>query len=226
MQQPKTFFKELTTAFEDCANPDNARNQKAYMKGQFEYFGLKQAERRAIFREFLKTSSLPEYAVVDPYLHWLIEQPEREYHHCAIELLMKYKKHWGVEILEKAEYLTTHNSWWDTVDYLSVRIVGEFVIKRQNKQLELMLPWIHSNNMWLNRVAIIHQLGFKEKTNLEVLVKAILPHTASKEFFHQKAIGWTLRQYSRTDADWVLGFVNEHELKPLSKREALRLINK
>ena len=90
----------------------------------------------------------------------------------------------------------------------------------------LLKPWVHSDNMWLNRVAIIHQLMYKEKTNSDLLAYSILPHTSSKEFFHQKAIGWALRQYSRTNANWVVDFVHKHEkeLKALSKKEALRLI--
>jgi 3-methyladenine DNA glycosylase AlkD len=76
--------------------------------------------------------------------------------------------------------------------------------------------------MWVNRTAIICQLKYKDSTNLIWLEKAILPHIKSKEFFHLKAIGWALRQYARTDVNWVIEFVNEHPLKPLSRREALK----
>ncbi|EGA90470.1 hypothetical protein GPDM_04869 [Planococcus donghaensis MPA1U2] len=42
----------------------------------------------------------------------------------------------------------------------------------------------------------------------------------------QKAIGWTLREYAKKDAEWVETFVSTHELMPLSKREALKHIKK
>jgi len=35
-----------------------------------------------------------------------------------------------------------------------------------------------------------------------------------------------LREYSKTDAQKVLNFVNTHPLKPLSQREALKVINR
>jgi 3-methyladenine DNA glycosylase AlkD len=46
----------------------------------------------------------------------------------------------------------------------------------------------------------------------------------NKEFFLRKAIGWSLRQYARHNAQWVIDFVHQHEseLSGLSKREALK----
>ena len=76
--------------------------------------------------------------------------------------------------------------------------------------------------MWINRTAIICQLKYGKNTQTYWLESAILPHAKSKEFFHQKAIGWALRQYARTDLDWVVAFVKTYELKPLSRREALK----
>ena len=44
----------------------------------------------------------------------------------------------------------------------------------------------------------------------------------SKEFFINKAIGWILREYSKTDSQAVINFVENNELANLSKREALK----
>ena len=38
----------------------------------------------------------------------------------------------------------------------------------------------------------------------------------------RKAIGWALRDYARTDPDWVRAFVATHPLSPLSVREATK----
>ena len=87
---------------------------------------------------------------------------------------------------------------------------------------KIMLEWSQSDNMWTNRSAILHQLKFKQQTDAELLFKIIKQHTDSKEFFIQKAIGWALREYAKTSPDVVKVFVEEHSLKPLSKREALK----
>lgn len=41
-----------------------------------------------------------------------------------------------------------------------------------------------------------------------------------KEFFINKAIGWALREYSKTNKQWIKQFLDEHELSKLSVREA------
>ena len=87
-----------------------------------------------------------------------------------------------------------------------------------------MVRFSKNENMWLNRAAIICQLSYRERTNTDLLEMAIVPHLESKEFFHQKAIGWALRQYGKTNPQWVKDFVASHTLKPLSRREALRLL--
>lgn len=223
-EEIKEYYTVLTEIFEELAIPENATQQKAYMKGQFEFYGLKQAERRTVFSEFMKDNELPLYSNLFEHIKWLYAQPQREYHYCAIELAMKYRKQCDSDFMAIMEFLITTNSWWDTVDYIATKLTGVYVLKRLAVQEELISPWILSTNLWLNRVAIIHQLPYKKYTNTSFLTKAILPHAESKEFFLQKAIGWALRQYSRTDAQWVVEFVDKHELKPLSKREALRLL--
>jgi 3-methyladenine DNA glycosylase AlkD len=84
--------------------------------------------------------------------------------------------------------------------------------------------WKHSDNMWLRRVCIIHQLGYKEATDLDMLTEMVFINASSNEFFIQKAIGWALRQYAKTDPEWVLRFVDVNPLKNLSKREAVKNI--
>jgi 3-methyladenine DNA glycosylase AlkD len=67
-------------------------------------------------------------------------------------------------------------------------------------------------------------LSYKEKTDFNLLKAECEKHKESKEFFIQKAIGWALRDYSRFNPNGVTAYVNAANLKPLSKREALRNI--
>ena len=46
------------------------------------------------------------------------------------------------------------------------------------------------------------------------------------EFFIQKAIGWALREYSKTDETAVREFVANTELSPLAEREALKWLKR
>jgi 3-methyladenine DNA glycosylase AlkD len=80
--------------------------------------------------------------------------------------------------------------------------------------------------MWLQRSAILFQLNYKDKTDTDLLTYIINPLSGSKEFFINKAIGWALRNYGKTNPDWVIEFTERTTLSSLSLREALRLIKK
>jgi len=82
------------------------------------------------------------------------------------------------------------------------------------------------DNIWLRRVAIDHQLGFKEKTDTGLLAEIIKNNLNQKEFFINKAIGWSLRDFSKTNPDWVRTFIYAHkdDLSNLSIREGSKYV--
>ena len=114
------------------------------------------------------------------------------------------------------------NSWWDSVDAIAPKIVGDIVGMDRVEGEAAMMEWAKSANMWTNRASILHQLKYKNETNEELLFATINRHAASKEFFIQKAIGWVLREYAKTSPEIVRQFVENTKLAPLSKREALK----
>ncbi len=87
-----------------------------------------------------------------------------------------------------------------------------------------MLVWSRCDSMWKRRASILCQLGFKDKTDLDLLYACIEPNLAEREFFIRKAIGWALRQYAWTDPHEIVRYVARQgeRLSPLSRREALK----
>jgi 3-methyladenine DNA glycosylase AlkD len=214
----------LAFIFEDVADKTIAEGQIAYLKNQFDFFGIKTAERRLIFKEYLK-ANFPQQNEIENLAKELFAMPQREFHYCAIELLIANKKNWQPETIELFEYLIITNSWWDTVDFVSAHLVAPYFKKFTQQKNKITKRWNQSNNMWLQRVSIIFQNKYKKETDLTLLTEYILSHTKSKEFFIQKAIGWALREYAYTDSDFVINFVQTHEMANLSKREALKNIS-
>jgi 3-methyladenine DNA glycosylase AlkD len=88
----------------------------------------------------------------------------------------------------------------------------------------LIEEWRFSDNLWLQRSCLIFQLKYKEKVNFTLLKSLIIQFQMDKEFFIQKAIGWSLRQYSKSEPEAVRKFVEEIQLKGLAKREAIKYI--
>ena len=121
--------------------------------------------------------------------------------------------------------MVTNKSWWDTVDFISSKLIGEYFKIYPDQRAKYVEKWIASKNTWLQRSSVLFQLNYKDNLDTEFLTLVINSLLGSKEFFINKAIGWILRNYSRVNPGWVVDFVNKTELKKLSIKEALRLIN-
>ncbi|MBH5317637.1 DNA alkylation repair protein [Paenibacillus sp. GSMTC-2017] len=200
-------------------NRENAVKMDAYMKNLFVHLGIKTPERRAHMKAFLKNHPFQK-----EWIPLLWELPERELQSVAVDMLVLIKKKLTPVDLPMIEYLITTKSWWDSVDGIAAHIAGTIFKAYPEARKEYVEKWTESDNMWLNRTAILHQLHYKQDTDEYLLYDCICRHAHSKEFFHQKAIGWALREYGKCNPKSVIAFVDANELKPLSKREALRII--
>ena len=220
------FIESLREKFESIGIPTDAEYMKGYMKDRFEFFGIKQDVRRNLFKEHMKSEGLPDYNAYRELSNALFTQNEREFHYCSIELSQKYKRHYSIQDLKHFQRMVTCNSWWDTVDTINNMLIHPYFLKYPDSRDSETLRWAKHDNMWLNRIAITCQLKMGLEIDKKILFRNILINIDSDEFFIQKAIGWSLRQMGKFYPDDVLAFVDEHKLKPLSKREAIRLINK
>lgn len=219
------YIAVLEQEFSRNANRELALRQKAYLRNQFQFFGISTQQRRAVQGPFLLKVMLPP----KPELHELIKvlwrREEREFHYFAQELALKYMNATEKEDIHLYVHMVAHQSWWDTVDMIANKLMGNYFLLFPEEREGYTNKWLQSNNIWLQRSALLFQLKYKDKMDLALLVKCIHHLLGSDEFFINKAIGWVLREYSRTDPIWVQEFVNDTALSPLSKREALRLIS-
>ncbi len=218
------FIYILETEFEKNVNPEIAFGQKAYMKNQFEFYGIKTPVRRKIQKPFLIKEYLPPKNELEKIVKTLWEKPQREYQYFSQELAEKYIEHFDKSDIELFEFMITHKSWWDTIDFIAPKLVGEYFRiypEQRNVNIE---KWIVSENIWLQRTSILFQLNYKNELDTEFLTHVINSLLGSTEFFINKAIGWILRQYSRINPDWVIDFTNNTQLDKLSYKEAVRLI--
>lgn len=217
------YFSLVRSTFEKNGDPETAQGQMAYMRHQFEYFGLKMPKWTALTREIHKEQGMPEGEDLKALVRLCFEDDHREMHYFALETVQKSLKHQPAEFIEFLEELILTNSWWDTVDWIN-KLVGIHFRKFPKLTKPVTEKWMASGNIWLQRVCMIFQLMYKEKTDKELMFKYIRQVAGSKEFFLQKGAGWALRQYSRTNPEAVKKFVAENQLAALTRREALRLM--
>lgn len=219
------FIITLTKELQKNANLKIAAEQKAYMRGQFEYYGIKTPRRRVIQKPFLVREFLPQKEVAIQIVKLLWIKPQRDYQYIAQELLFKYSKQIEPDDISVFEFMVENKSWWDTIDFIAPKLIAAYFMKYPEKRKYFVDKWLNSNNMWLQRSALLFQLKYKEKLDTELLSYTIENLRDSKEFFINKAIGWVLRDYSRINPKWVLAYVNATQLSKLSRKEALRLIS-
>lgn len=219
------FCSDLEVDFRKASNSELAIPMENYMKNNFTYFGIKTEKRRAIFKSNYEQNKSEVKSNFRAIAWELFQMKEREFHQAAIDLLVKeFKKNFVLEDIQLIEKLIITNSWWDSVDTIAKYILGGYLLQFPSETLKVIERFSNSENMWLNRSAILFQLSYKDKTNFEILKSECEKHKDSNEFFIQKAIGWALRDYSRFNPNGVETYVNSTSLKPLSRREALRLL--
>lgn len=192
------------------------------MRDQFQFLGIKTPERTTLFKQFVRTQGLPELNGLPSVLLSLWALPQREFQYVGCDLLERFRKQLIPDLLPTVEQLITTQSWWDTVDNLAIHTVGEIYQRYPEAGRAAIEAWRCSDNMWLRRTTLLFQLMYKTATDEGLLFALIQDNAASKEFFLQKAIGWALREYSKTNAQAVQEFVATHSLAPLSRREALK----
>lgn len=220
------FIRTLTQAFASNSSRDHAQPMEQYMKNRFSFYGIKTEARRSLLKDLWSRYQDDIQLHSREIAMQLYACQEREMHYCAIEILIKtLKKHYRLDDIALIEKLITTHSWWDSVDTIAKFILGEYLREFPDEIPAVIDRFSNAQNIWLNRSALLFQLGYKQKTDRTLLFALCKKHRHSKEFFIQKAIGWALREYGRYEPDEVKAFVLKTELKPLSKKEALKNIS-
>ncbi len=216
-------YLETKKIFEENADVENAFHMAKYMKNKFIFYGVKTPLRKKLFREFLKGEKRTKEIDWD-FINICYEDEHREFQYLAIDYLIAKKNMLSYDdVFIILKYIKL-KQWWDTIDRFD-RLIGNIglVDSRINN---LMIEWSKNDDIWLRRLAIDHQLLRKENTNISLLEKILLNNLESEEFFINKAIGWSLRDYSKTNPDWVRNFINSNreKMSKLSIREASKYL--
>jgi 3-methyladenine DNA glycosylase AlkD len=217
----EAYIRGITDLFLEKGNPEIAQGQMAYMKHQFEFYGLKMPAWTVITKAYIQVHGYP--SDVKSVALLCFEADQREIQYFALEIVQATLKKQDSSHIDLLESLIVQKSWWDSVDWIA-KLVGIHFKRYPDLIIPVTERWMASGNMWLQRVSIIFQLSYRDQTNTDLMFKYILAVADSKEFFLQKAAGWALRQHTRTDPAAVVAFVKAHPLSALTRREALRLM--
>ncbi|WP_251547342.1 DNA alkylation repair protein [Limosilactobacillus caecicola] len=215
--------RELKERFAAVANPELAKQMAAYLKGQFHFYGCQSATRQRVYRRELLAEKKRE-KIDWQFLNQAWAEPHREFQYVVCDYLITLKQFVTFDDLPRIEKFVRSKQWWDTIDSL-IKPIGEVGL-HDRRVGKLMLQWSLDPDIWVRRVAIEHQLLRKDKMDIDLLAKVIENNLDRREFFINKAIGWALRDYSKTNPRWVQQFITTHRdaMAPLSIREGSKYL--
>ena len=214
--------EDIFQGLKEVANPEDAIHMKAYMKDQFEFLGVKTPVRRQVSKIFFKKN---HKSTIDwKFIHQAWDNPYREMQYVVLDYLQLKQKALTPSDLPKIKKLAQTKPWWDTIDFLC-RSVG-FICLHYPETKKFVLEWSRDEDFWLRRLAIEHQLLQKEETDVQLLEQILINNLNQTEFFINKAIGWALRDYSKSNPDWVREFIEKYKdrLSKLSIKEGSKYL--
>ena len=220
-----SYLQNFAETLAQNGDPRIAEGAAAYMRNQSEFYGIPAPGRRKIQKEFLRNEGIPPYTLWKPFTESCWEYPYREVQYFGMEVSARFIPLSSPDDLIILEFMITRKSWWDTVDYIAANLAGRFFRFHPELARASTLKWMDSKNLWLQRSALLFQLSYKSDTDILLLLDYITELSSENEFFIRKAIGWALRQLSKTHPEVVRNFVETHPLKPLSRKEALKRMN-
>ncbi len=216
----------------DNADPERATQQQAYMKSSMPYHGVTLPQVRTLTKAALRDQPVADQSELVAAVSALWDDAGyREEWYAGLTVLQvpRHRRWRDVALLPLYEHLIVSGRWWDVVDDLSAHAVRELLVAHPTEVAPVIRSWARDDDLWRRRAALVCQVGARGDTDpgllRDVIISAMTPpESLSRDFFVRKGIGWALRDYARTDPDWVRAFVEEHrsELSPLSIREATK----
>ena len=218
----------IHAAFAAQSDPVRAAGQQRYMKSAMPYLGLTSPQLKATLRPILRD---PAHRL-DTRERWEATvralwdgATHREHWYAALALAghRHYRPWRDLGTLDFYRHLILTGQWWDVVDEIATHRVREVLDAHPDSMSITLRQWAIDDNLWIRRSAMLSQVGRRERTDPQLLADTITPNIDGRDFFSRKAIGWALREYARTNPDWVRAFVARHpDLSGLSRREALK----
>jgi len=216
------WYDKLFTELEKNKNTEQAIKMAAYMQNKFVFLGIPKPKLKEIIKPYIKEGK--KYELDWKFIDICWKKNYREAQYAAVEYLDSLIKLLTDNDLPKLKKLIVTRSWWETADSIDA-IVGKIILNYKQSEKE-MLKWSTDKNIWLKRVSIDFQLQYKEKTNQKLLEQVIVNNFGTDEFFINKSIGWSLREYSKTNQKWVKDFITKYktQLHKLSIKEASKYL--
>lgn len=208
----------------ETADPQRAAAMAAYMKSDMPFYGVTSQARKVISRQLTKECPATNRHEYEGNVRALWRGDSREEKYLAVAYARSFPRFITLSSIPMYRMMITQGAWWDFVDEMASHLIGTVLLTQRDRLTPTIDEWTTSSDMWLRRTSILCQLRHKEMTDAMLLGEACTRNLDSVEFFIRKAIGWALREYAKTNPEWVLAYVKAHEnvMSGLTYREAMK----
>lgn len=225
IRQDLVYFRKL---MKENASAERAVFEKRYLKSPFKFFGTSVPFTDRLAKEFRKANRDTERQYVLDLTQRLWASEYHDEKRLGLRILQYYPEYLDFSVMPMLEEMLMASTGWDCVDDISIHLVGT-VLEKDPKTYRYLKKWSTSDNFWMRRASLISQiLLFRYGRGDKALFFRIAGKMISeKEFFIRKAIGWTLREMSKTDPESVISFLLKVKNKAsgLTLREGSKLLN-
>ncbi len=211
MMTPAFYVSMIDMALREIADASQSPIMEAYLLNQFTCLGIRAPIRRAAIKSLPKKKWTSAQNVIE-IAQFLWQKPEREFRYTAIDVLKDHVSLIDVVHIPELLQLLQQDAWWETVDGMTSVIGQALLLHRRRGGVhgqDACDEWVNHPNLWVRRCAMLHQLGWRLKTDTSRLQLYSELLSSEKEFFIRKAIGWALRDYARWNPEWVKGFIQD-----------------
>ncbi len=208
-------------------DPVRAVEMAAYMKTHMPFYGVPKPLRIPILREIKKAFVPRDIAEYEDCVLALWNQPHREEKYMALNYADSFQHFKVIDAIPLYERMVREGAWWDFVDPVAADLIGEAYLEDRKVIRPLINKWSNDKDLWIRRSTLLVHLHHKGETDHEQLFDLCSKLAHEKEFFIRKAIGWGLREYSKSNPSAVKKFLkaNKSILSPLSYKEGAKHLN-
>lgn len=206
------FIEAVLEQFEMHKDDVYAKQMEKKMKYAYPYIGINNSLRSRIFKYLYPDYETEIKTNLIKIVNNLFDKEEREFHLIALDIIKK-----NIIFLSKVEYfpfikdLILKKPNYDTVDFISKDILGEYLLRIPELTKTIMNLLIHSNNTWKIRAAILFQIKYHEKTNQEMLFSICEKFINTTNFYIHQAIVIALKQYKKYNSEAINYFITKHD---------------
>jgi 3-methyladenine DNA glycosylase AlkD len=219
--------EELLAALTEKADPARADAEARYLKSARVHLGVPVPVIRRLAVAAARRYPVVGAADARDLATAVWDQDFHESRMAAVEVLVAHADLLGPDDLDYIECLLRDSGTWALVDNLAERVAGSIVAAHPPSAATLD-RWAADGDFWIRRSAVLALLGPIRSGGGDVdrFFRYADAMVGEREFFIRKAVGWVLRELSKTRPHLVAAWLADHdgEVSGVTRREAVKYL--